>query len=41
MLFTPLMINGGPIGMISVTRKDPGAFVADEPGFRRPSPIRR
>ena len=26
MLFTPLMSNGGPIGMISVTRKEPGPF---------------
>ncbi len=28
MLFTPLMSNGAPIGMISVTRKEPGAFAA-------------
>jgi two-component system NtrC family sensor kinase len=27
-LFTPLMSNGMPIGMISVTRKEPGAFAA-------------
>ena len=26
MLFTPLMSNGTPIGMISVTRKEPGKF---------------
>ncbi|WP_298259368.1 GAF domain-containing protein [Bradyrhizobium sp.] len=26
MLFTPLMNNGKPIGMISVTRKEPGTF---------------
>jgi two-component system NtrC family sensor kinase len=26
MLFTPLMNNGAPIGMISVTRKEPGSF---------------
>ena len=26
MLFTPLMSNGAPIGMISVTRKEPGKF---------------
>src|ERR1700680_826132 len=26
MLFTPLMSNGAPIGMISVTRKEPGRF---------------
>ena len=30
MLFTPLMSNDGAIGMISVTRKDPGAFAADD-----------
>ena len=28
MLFTPLMSDGAPIGMISVTRKEPGAFAA-------------
>jgi two-component system NtrC family sensor kinase len=28
MLFTPLMNNGMPIGMISVTRKEPGPFAA-------------
>ena len=28
MLFTPLMSNGAPIGMISVTRKEPGTFAA-------------
>ncbi|MBR1210723.1 GAF domain-containing protein [Bradyrhizobium sp. JYMT SZCCT0180] len=28
MLFTPLMNGGVPIGMISVTRKDPGSFVS-------------
>ena len=28
MLFTPLMSNGAPIGMISVTRKEPGRFAA-------------
>jgi two-component system, NtrC family, sensor kinase len=28
MLFTPLMSNGEPIGMISVTRKEPGTFAA-------------
>ena len=28
MLFTPLMNGGVPIGMISVTRKEPGSFVA-------------
>jgi two-component system NtrC family sensor kinase len=27
-LFTPLMSNGAPIGMISVTRKEPGTFAA-------------
>jgi two-component system, NtrC family, sensor kinase len=26
MLFTPLMSSGAPIGLISVTRKDPGSF---------------
>ena len=30
MLFTPLMSNDGAIGMISVTRKEPGAFAADD-----------
>ena len=30
MLFTPLMTSGAAIGMISVTRKDPGAFAADD-----------
>ncbi len=30
MLFTPLMSRDAAIGMISVTRKDPGAFVADD-----------
>jgi GAF domain-containing protein len=28
MVFTPLMSNGTPIGMISVTRKEPGSFSA-------------
>jgi two-component system, NtrC family, sensor kinase len=28
MLFTPLMSNGAPIGLISVTRKEPGRFAA-------------
>jgi GAF domain-containing protein len=28
MLFTPLMNNGNPIGLISVTRREPGAFSA-------------
>jgi GAF domain-containing protein len=28
MVFTPLMSNGTPIGMISVTRKEPGSFGA-------------
>jgi two-component system NtrC family sensor kinase len=28
MLFTPLMSNGTPIGLISVTRKEPGTFAA-------------
>jgi two-component system, NtrC family, sensor kinase len=28
MVFTPLMNNGTPIGMISVTRKEPGPFAA-------------
>src|ERR1700722_10230685 len=28
MLFTPLMNNGKPIGIISVTRKEPGTFAA-------------
>jgi GAF domain-containing protein len=28
MVFTPLMSNGIPIGMISVTRKEPGSFTA-------------
>jgi GAF domain-containing protein len=28
LLFTPLMSNGAPIGMISVTRKEPGSFAA-------------
>jgi transcriptional regulator with GAF, ATPase, and Fis domain len=28
MVFTPLMSNGTPIGMISVTRKEPGSFTA-------------
>ena len=30
MLFTPLMSNGAAIGMISVTRQNPGAFAADD-----------
>jgi len=30
MLFTPLMSNDGAIGMISVTRKNAGAFAADD-----------
>ena len=30
MLFTPLMSKDGAIGMISVTRKEPGAFAADD-----------
>ena len=30
MLFTPLMSKGAAIGMISVTRRDPGAFAADD-----------
>ena len=28
-LFTPLMNQGAPVGMISVTRAEPGAFAAD------------
>jgi two-component system NtrC family sensor kinase len=28
MLFSPLMSNGAPIGLISVTRKEPGSFAA-------------
>ncbi|HEY1452807.1 MAG TPA: GAF domain-containing protein, partial [Roseiarcus sp.] len=28
MLFTPLMSNGAPIGIITVTRKEPGTFAA-------------
>ena len=28
MLFTPLMNNGAPVGLISVTRKEPGTFAA-------------
>jgi len=30
MLLTPLMNNGKPIGMISVTRKEPGTFAAND-----------
>ena len=30
MLFAPLMSNGAAIGMISVTRQDPGAFAPND-----------
>ncbi len=35
MLFTPLMSKDGAIGMISVTRKEPGAFAADDVALLR------
>ena len=41
MLFTPLMSNGTSIGMISVTRPQPGSFAAHHVQLLRPSPTRR